>query len=64
MLMLGRHLGFLNPNSGSTLVGRLADAVREHFLASRDAFYGFPFWKLYATSAYKNLTASEETIYR
>ncbi|XP_011504175.1 PREDICTED: ecdysone 20-monooxygenase isoform X2 [Ceratosolen solmsi marchali] len=63
MLMLGRHLGFLKPDSVSTLTSRLAEAVRTHFLASRDAFYGFPMWKLYATSAYKNLTDSEETIY-
>ncbi|XP_014212517.1 ecdysone 20-monooxygenase isoform X2 [Copidosoma floridanum] len=63
MLMLGRHLGFLKPESVGSLIGKLADAVREHFLASRDAFYGFPTWKLYATSAYKNLTKSEEAIY-
>lgn len=64
MLMLGRHLGFLKPESVGTLTSRLADAVRMHFVASRDAFYGFPMWKLYATSAYKNLTDSEETIYK
>ena len=63
MLMLGRHLGFLRPDSVSTLTSRLAEAVRLHFLASRDAFYGFPTWRLYATSAYKNLTNSEEIIY-
>ncbi|XP_032454671.1 cytochrome P450 314A1 isoform X1 [Nasonia vitripennis] len=63
MLMLGRHLGFLKPESVGTLTNRLAEAVRMHFVASRDAFYGFPTWKLYATSAYKNLTDSEETIY-
>ncbi|OXU19788.1 hypothetical protein TSAR_004071 [Trichomalopsis sarcophagae] len=63
MLMLGRHLGFLKPESVGTLTNKLAEAVRMHFVASRDAFYGFPTWKLYATSAYKNLTDSEETIY-
>ncbi|KAJ8673935.1 hypothetical protein QAD02_005197 [Eretmocerus hayati] len=63
MLMLGRHLGFLKPDSVGTLISNLAEAVRLHFLATRDAFYGFPFWKLYATSAYKNLTESEESIY-
>ncbi|XP_058792402.1 ecdysone 20-monooxygenase isoform X2 [Phymastichus coffea] len=63
MLMLGRHLGFLKPESESLITSKLADAVRMHFLASRDAFYGFPTWKLLPNAAYKNLTQSEETIY-
>ena len=63
MLMLGKHLGFLRPTSESMITTRLAKAIRGHFLATRDAFYGFPTWKLFTTSAYKNLTTSEETIY-
>ncbi|XP_076235574.1 cytochrome P450 family 24 subfamily A member shade [Calliopsis andreniformis] len=62
-LILGRHLGFLKPDSNSTLTTRLAEAVRIHFTASRDAFYGLPLWKLLPTSAYKQLIESEDTIY-
>ncbi|XP_011631403.1 ecdysone 20-monooxygenase isoform X3 [Pogonomyrmex barbatus] len=62
-LILGRHLGFLNPDSNSRLTTRLAEAVRIHFTASRDAFYGLPLWKLLPTSAYKQLIESEDTIY-
>ncbi|XP_012286900.1 ecdysone 20-monooxygenase [Orussus abietinus] len=62
MLILGRHLGFLKPDSGS-LTARLAEAVRVHFRASRDAFYGLPLWKLLPTAAYKSLIESEDTIY-
>lgn len=63
-LILGRHLGFLKPDSSSTLTTRLAEAVRIHFTASRDAFYGLPLWKLLPTSAYKQLIESEDTIYK
>ncbi|XP_011255244.1 ecdysone 20-monooxygenase isoform X1 [Camponotus floridanus] len=62
-LILGRHLGFLKPDSSSTLTTRLAEAVRIHFTASRDAFYGLPLWKLLPTSAYKQLIESEDIIY-
>ncbi|EZA58896.1 Ecdysone 20-monooxygenase [Ooceraea biroi] len=62
-LILGRHLGFLKPDSSNILTKRLAEAVRIHFMASRDAFYGLPLWKLLPTSAYKQLIESEDTIY-
>ncbi|XP_033182861.2 cytochrome P450 family 24 subfamily A member shade isoform X2 [Bombus vancouverensis nearcticus] len=62
-LILGRHLGFLKPDSSSELAARLAEAVRIHFTASRDAFYGLPLWKLLPTSAYKQLIESEDEIY-
>ncbi|XP_076166404.1 cytochrome P450 family 24 subfamily A member shade isoform X2 [Ptiloglossa arizonensis] len=62
-LILGRHLGFLKPDSSSSVTSRLAEAVRVHFTASRDAFYGLPLWKLLPTSAYKQLIESEDTIY-
>ncbi|XP_053984395.1 ecdysone 20-monooxygenase isoform X1 [Hylaeus volcanicus] len=62
-LILGRHLGFLKPDSTSTVTTRLAEAVRIHFRASRDAFYGLPLWKLLPTSAYKQLIESEDTVY-
>ncbi|KAG8041822.1 hypothetical protein G9C98_007126 [Cotesia typhae] len=61
-LILGRHLGFLTPNS-SCLTARLAEAVRIHFTASRDAFYGLPLWKILPTKAYKQLIESEDEIY-
>lgn len=63
-LILGRHLGFLKPDSSSGLATRLAEAVRIHFTASRDAFYGLPLWKLLPTCAYKQLIESEDTIYK
>ncbi|XP_033344817.1 ecdysone 20-monooxygenase isoform X1 [Bombus vosnesenskii] len=63
-LILGRHLGFLKPDSSSELAARLAEAVRIHFTASRDAFYGLPLWKLLPTSAYKQLIESEDEIYK
>ncbi|KAK1116630.1 hypothetical protein K0M31_018249 [Melipona bicolor] len=62
-LILGRHLGFLKPDSSSELATRLAEAVRIHFTASRDAFYGLPLWKLLPTSAYRQLIESEDVIY-
>ncbi|XP_012230976.1 ecdysone 20-monooxygenase isoform X2 [Linepithema humile] len=62
-LILGRHLGFLKPDSSSTLTTRLAEAIRIHFTALRDAFYGLPLWKLLPTSTYKQLIESEDTIY-
>lgn len=62
-LILGRHLGFLKPESSSNLTTRLAEAVRIHFTASRDAFYGLPLWKLLPTAAYKQLIESEDAIY-
>ncbi|CAK9822867.1 Ecdysone 20-monooxygenase [Anthophora retusa] len=62
-LILGRHLGFLKPDSSSELAIRLAEAVRVHFTASRDAFYGLPLWKLLPTSAYRQLIESEDAIY-
>jgi hypothetical protein len=46
------------------LTTRLAEAVRIHFTASRDAFYGLPLWKLLPTSAYKQLIESEDAIYK
>ncbi|XP_034943932.1 ecdysone 20-monooxygenase [Chelonus insularis] len=61
-LILGRHLGFLKPSS-STLTSKLAEAVRIHFTASRDAFYGLPLWKIIPTAAYRQLIESEDAIY-
>ncbi|XP_015112054.1 ecdysone 20-monooxygenase isoform X2 [Diachasma alloeum] len=61
-LILGRHLGFLNSTSGN-ITARLAQAVRVHFTASRDAFYGLPLWKVMPTTAYKELIESEDEIY-
>ncbi|XP_033216007.1 ecdysone 20-monooxygenase isoform X2 [Belonocnema kinseyi] len=61
-LILGRKLGFLEPGP-CTLTSRLAEAVRAHFIALRDANYGLPLWKLLPTTAYKQLIQSEEAIY-
>ncbi|XP_032684458.1 ecdysone 20-monooxygenase-like isoform X1 [Odontomachus brunneus] len=62
-LILGRHLGFLKPDSSCMLTTKLAEALRVHFTAMRDAFYGLPFWKLLPTSSYRQLIESEDTIY-
>lgn len=61
-LILGRRMGFLD-NGTDLVAAQLAKAVQDHFCASRDTFYGFPFWKLYETNAYKKLIASEDIIY-
>lgn len=61
-LILGKRLGFLSEDIHPT-TARLAAAVREQFLASRDTFYGLPLWKLIPTPAYRKLIKSEETIY-
>ncbi|CAH0384016.1 unnamed protein product [Bemisia tabaci] len=61
-LILGERLGFLEQNI-SPVASRLADAVKGQFIASRDTFYGLPFWKILPTPAYKRLVESEDTIY-
>uniref|UniRef100_A0A8D8QU82 Ecdysone 20-monooxygenase n=1 Tax=Cacopsylla melanoneura TaxID=428564 RepID=A0A8D8QU82_9HEMI len=62
-LILGRRLGFLSEDDVDPTTVKLAVAVRDQFLASRDTFYGLPVWKLFPTRAYKKLIESEETIY-
>nr|QZM07465.1 cytochrome P450 monooxygenase CYP314A1 [Lasioderma serricorne] len=62
-LVLGRRMGFLLPDGESQTSRRLAKAVHEHFISSRDTYYGLPLWKLWNTEAYKRLVKSEEEIY-
>ncbi|KDR16753.1 Ecdysone 20-monooxygenase [Zootermopsis nevadensis] len=61
-LILGRRMGFLE-REVDALANRLAAAVKGHFRASRDTFYGLPFWKVIPTRSYKLLVKSEEEIY-
>lgn len=61
-LILGRRMGFLDNNVDTTAF-ELAKAVQEHFRASRDTFYGLPFWKYFKTEAYAKLIQSEDVIY-
>ncbi|KAJ1527578.1 hypothetical protein ONE63_007542 [Megalurothrips usitatus] len=61
-LILGRRMGFLD-DKVDPQAAKLAAAVKVHFCASRDTFYGLPFWKIMPTKAYKELVESEETIY-
>lgn len=61
-LILGRRMGFLD-NNVDEKAALLAKSVQEHFCASRDTFYGLPFWKLFKTQAYTKLTESEDIIY-
>ncbi|KAG8224503.1 hypothetical protein J437_LFUL004985, partial [Ladona fulva] len=42
---------------------RLASAVRAHFQASRDTYYGLPFWKIIPTPAYSRMAKAEGEIY-
>jgi ecdysone 20-monooxygenase len=42
---------------------RLGTAVRCQFCASRDTFYGLPFWKVFPSRSYKLFVQSEEEIY-
>lgn len=61
-LILGRRMGFLDSSIDNT-AKELAKAVQEHFCASRDTFYGLPFWKFFKTQAYTKLIHSEDVIY-
>lgn len=61
-LILGKRLGFLGEDIDPTMT-KLAVAVREQFIASRDTCFGLPFWKLFPTPAYLKLIKSEDAIY-
>ncbi|XP_044261783.1 ecdysone 20-monooxygenase [Tribolium madens] len=63
-LVLGRRMGFLLPGAETEVGEKLAEAVRQHFLGTRDTYFGFPFWKLLPTPAYNKLIKSEEAIYK
>ncbi|XP_028030999.1 ecdysone 20-monooxygenase [Bombyx mandarina] len=61
-LMLGSRLGFLERwMSGRAMA--LAAAVKNHFRAQRDSYYGAPLWKFAPTALYKTFVKSEETIH-
>lgn len=62
-LVLGRRMGFLLPDGESQSAKRLSVAVHNHFISSRDTYYGLPLWKLFPTPAYQRLVKSEEDIY-
>jgi ecdysone 20-monooxygenase len=55
-------MGFLELQVDA-LANKLANAVKGHFCASRDTFYGLPFWKVFPTPSYRLLVKSEEEIY-
>ncbi|OWR41622.1 cytochrome P450 CYP314A1 [Danaus plexippus plexippus] len=61
-LMLGTRLGFLE-RWMSGRAAALAAAVKAHFRAQRDSYYGAPLWKFAPTSVYKTFVRSEETIH-
>ncbi|XP_046403935.1 ecdysone 20-monooxygenase-like [Ischnura elegans] len=42
---------------------KLASAVKALFQASRDTYYGLPFWKIVPTPAYRRMAQAEEDIY-
>lgn len=61
-LMLGSRLGFLE-RWMSGRAATLAAAVKAHFRAQRDSFYGAPLWKFAPTTLYRTFVKSEETIH-
>ncbi|KAJ2954784.1 hypothetical protein O0L34_g3089 [Tuta absoluta] len=61
-LMLGVRLGFLERRM-SGRAAALASAVKVHFRAQRDSYYGAPLWKLAPTTLYRTFVRSEETIH-
>ncbi|XP_023021214.2 cytochrome P450 family 24 subfamily A member shade isoform X1 [Leptinotarsa decemlineata] len=63
-LVLGRRMGFLLPGAESETAQKLAETIHQLFIATRDTYYGLPFWKIFETPAYKKLAESEDTIYQ
>ncbi|CAH0402521.1 unnamed protein product [Chilo suppressalis] len=61
-LMLGTRLGFLE-RCMSGRAATLAAAVKAHFRAQRDSYYGAPLWKFAPTTLYRTFVRSEETIH-
>ncbi|XP_068619922.1 ecdysone 20-monooxygenase [Battus philenor] len=61
-LMLGTRLGFLERRM-SGRAAALASAVKTHFRAQRDSYYGAPLWKFAPTNLYRTFVKSEETIH-
>lgn len=61
-LILGKRLGVLEEKASEVSI-RLSEAVKEQFCASRDTYFGLPFWKLFPTEAYKKFVHAEEVIY-
>ncbi|KAM3961223.1 cytochrome P450 family 24 subfamily A member shade isoform 1-T1 [Aphomia sociella] len=61
-LMLGTRLGFLE-RSMSGRAATLAAAVKAHFRAQRDSYYGAPLWKFAPTKLYRTFVRSEDTIH-
>ncbi|KAF9416362.1 hypothetical protein HW555_006316 [Spodoptera exigua] len=61
-LMLGSRLGFLE-RWMSGRAATLASAVKAHFRAQRDSFYGAPLWKFAPTTLYRTFAKSEDTIH-
>jgi hypothetical protein len=55
-------MGFLEHELDAK-ISKMAAAVKCQFCASRDTFYGLPFWKVFPNSAYKLFVKSEEEIY-
>lgn len=61
-LVLGKRMGFLEATVDG-VAKQLADAVNGHFRASRDTFFGLPFWKILPTQAYSLFVECEEHYY-
>lgn len=62
-LALGRRMGFLIPDEESDIARELSNAIHENFIGMRDTYFGLPFWKLFNTPAYNQLSQSENKIY-
>ncbi|XP_018577799.1 ecdysone 20-monooxygenase [Anoplophora glabripennis] len=62
-LVLGRRMGFLLQKDISETARQLAEAVHQHFISTRDTYFGLPIWKIFNTPAYSKLAESEDIIY-
>lgn len=62
-LMLGQRMGFLSNIQDSDRTHKLAEAVKQLFIACRDSYYGFGLWKYFPTKTYRDYVRNEEIIY-
>lgn len=62
-LMLGRRMGFFTQEHDSDRIHKLAEAVKQLFIACRDSYYGFGLWKYFPTKTYRDYVRNEEMIY-
>jgi ecdysone 20-monooxygenase len=62
-LILGRRMGYLSNNGGSSRFAELVTAVKNIFVIERDSYYGLQLWKYIPTKLYRDFSKNEEIIY-